>query len=154
MTMSETLVHMILSLTLAVLLILACRDTVEGLLNVSLAALFFSKGAFILSGICAIVFFVTGFVPGMLFARIPVASAFRNFKENQRHWKQGLLFMEFTASALLVSLLIVIGEQHRHMLNSDPGYSYDRLAYCAVTDLDSTARTMLTDEIEKLPEVE
>ena len=106
MTMSETLVHMILSLTLAVLLILACRDTVEGLLNVSLAALFFSKGAFILSGICAIVFFVTGFVPGMLFARIPVASAFRNFKENQRHWKQGLLFMEFTASALLVSLLI------------------------------------------------
>ena len=139
MTMSETLVHMILSLTLAVLLILACRDTVEGLLNVSLAALFFSKGAFILSGICAIVFFVTGFVPGMLFARIPVASAFRNFKENQRHWKQGLLFMEFTASALLVSLLIVIGEQHRHMLNSDPGYSYDRLAYCAVTDLDSTA---------------
>lgn len=154
MMMSETLVHTILSLALAVILIFGSRDIIEDLLGVSPAALLFSRGAFVLLGICAVVFFVTGFVPGTLFARIPVASVFRNFKENKRHWKLGLLFMEFTAAVLLVSLLIVIGEQHRYMLNSDPGYSYDRLAYCSIAGMDSADRKILTGEIEKLPEVE
>lgn len=152
--MSETLVHMFCSLILALFLIFLGQDLIENLLDVSVKALLMSEGSLLLLAVCAVVFLVTGFVPGALFARIPVAAAFRNFKESKRIWKLGLLFLQFVATGLLVTLLFVIGKQYNFMVNDKPGYAYDRLAYCDISVVDSTTRYKILDELMRLPEVE
>ncbi|WP_282194637.1 ABC transporter permease [Alistipes ihumii] len=154
LTMTETLLHMAVSVVLAIVLIFLCRGLIEDLLGVSPETLLLSEGAVVLLGVCAAVFLVTGLVPGILFARIPVTSAFRRSMESRRIWKLSLLFLQFAAAGLLVSLLIAIGRQHRFMLDSDPGYSFDRLAFCPVSGQDSAARVRIVEEIGKLPEVE
>ena len=154
MMISETFIHMLISLVLAVFLIIVCQDLVQELLGVSVATLLLSKGAILLLAVCVVVFVVTGYVPGALFARIPVAAAFRNFRESKRVWKLGLLFLQFIAAGLLVTLLIVVGKQHQYMINDNPGYSYDRLAYCNISGLDSTNRAKISDELRRIPEVE
>ncbi|WP_293671963.1 FtsX-like permease family protein [uncultured Parabacteroides sp.] len=154
MMMSETLVHMVCSIVLAVFLIFLGRDMIHDLLDVSVEGLLLSKGALILLAVCVVVFLVTGFVPGALFARIPVAAAFRNFRESRRVWKLGLLFLQFIAAGFLVTLLLIVGRQHIFMVNSNPGYSYDRLAYCSISGTDSTTRYKMLDELMRIPEVE
>lgn len=154
MVLSETLVHMVCSIMVSIFLIFLCRDIIYDLLDVSVETLLLSKGALVLLGVCVIVFLVTGLVPGCLFARIPVAAAFRNFRESRRVWKLCLLFLQFIAAGLLVTLLLIVGRQYAYMVNSDPGYSYDRLAYCSISAIDSTTRYKVLDEVMRLPEVE
>lgn len=153
MVLSETLVHMACSIVVSIFLIFLCRDIIQDLLDVPVETLLFSKGALVLLAVCVVVFLVTGLVPGSLFARIPVAAAFRNFRESRRIWKLCLLFLQFIAAGLLVTLLLVVGKQHMYMVNSDPGYSYDRLAYCSIAGVDSTTRYKVLDEVMRLPEV-
>ena len=153
MVLSETLVHMVCSIMVSIFLIFLCRDIIYDLLDVSVETLLLSKGALVLLGVCVIVFLVTGLVPGCLFARIPVAAAFRNFRESRRVWKLCLLFLQFIAAGLLVTLLLIVGRHHAYMVNSDPGYSYDRLAYCSISAIDSTTRYKVRDEGMRLPEV-
>lgn len=153
MVLSETLVHLLISLLLAVFLIFVFQGTVESLLDVSLGALFFSEGSLLLVGICVVVFLATGLIPSYLFTRIPVASAFRSFRENRRLWKLILLFLQFVFTGFLVTLLVIIGKQYTFMVNDNPGYSYDKLAYCSLAGVDSTARQKVIDEVMRLPEV-
>lgn len=150
---SEAIIHVFLAVLLAVGLILLFRGTVQDLVEASVGALFVSKGSFWLFAICLVILLVSGLVPGSLYARIPVASAFRNFRENRRLWKLGLLFMQFIAAGFLVSLLAVIGKQYDYMKNDRPGYAYDKLAYCSLAGVDSTARRKIIEEVSRLPEV-
>ena len=71
---------------------------IEDLLGVSPETLLLSEGAVVLLGVCAAVFLATGLVPGILFARIPVTSAFRRSRESRRIWKLSLLFLQFAAA--------------------------------------------------------
>lgn len=153
MMFGEALVHMALSLCLALLLIFVFQGSIEELLNASLESLLLSRGSLILVVICLVVFGVSGFMPGWLFARIPVASAFRNFRENKRLWKQALLLVQFVATGFLVTMLVFIGRQYEFMVNDRPGYSYENLAYCELSGVDSTARAKVLDEVARLPEV-
>lgn len=154
MMFGEALVHMVISICLALLLIFTFQGTIEELLNASLDSLLLSKGSLLLLGICLVVFCVSGFMPGWLFARIPVASAFRNFRENKRLWKQALLLVQFVATGFLVTMLVFIARQYEFMVNDRPGYSYENLAYCDLAGVDSTQRAKLFDEVKRLPEVE
>lgn len=152
--MSETFVHMVIALILAVFLIFLCQDVVNDLLGMSISTLLLSKGVLVLLAVCAAVFFITGFVPGIFFASIPVASAFRNFRENKRIWKLCLLFFQFVASGLLLSMLFVVIRQHTYMINNDPGYSYNQLAYSNIGGLDLTTSANIIEELKRIPEVE
>lgn len=153
MMLGEAFVHMVLSLVLAAILIFAFRGTVEELLGASLEALLLSKGSLILLLVCGLIFLGSGLMPGYLYARIPVASAFRNFRENKRVWKLALLFAQFIAAGFLFTMLIFIGRQYNYMVNDNPGYEYENLAYSELAGVDSTARRKAVDELMRLPEV-
>lgn len=154
MVFSEALLHVLIALVLAVLLIYCFRGTVEELLDASLQALFLSKGVAWLVAICAFVLLVTGLVPGYLYARIPVASVFRRYRESKRLWKLGLLCVQFMAAGFLVTLLAVIGKQYHRMTNDNPGYDCTDIAFCPLQGTDSTARRKAIDEVLRLPEVQ
>lgn len=149
----ETLVDLLAALALAVILIFLSQSLIEDLLSATLGMLFSWGACMVLLGICVIVFFVSGLVPGYLYAHVPIASAFRSYNETRRYWKLGLLFVQFMATGFLVTLLVVIGLQYKHMVGDDPGYTYDNLAYCFLSGVDPELRQKAIDEITRLPEV-
>lgn len=154
MVFSETFVHIILSVFLSCLIIFTFRTRIEELVGTSISGLITPGSLIVLSVICLLIFLICGMLPGMAYAKIPVASAFRRYKESSRKWKLILLFMQFTASAFLISLLAIVILQYNHMINSDIGYEYKNLALVNVENGYDTKKQGLKDEIEKLPFVE
>lgn len=154
MIMSETCLHMLISLLLAAFLIVLFRTKTEELLGATLGALFSTQTIVILIGVCIVIFFITGLIPTYMFLRIPVAAAFRNFKESRRYWKLCLLFIQFLATAYLVALLSVINKQYDYMVNVDPGYAYEKLAYCSTQGVEESVRNTAIEELCKIPEVD
>ena len=152
--LTETLLHLLLSLGVAALFVIVFRTSAEELLNVRISSLFSWSSGLILTGICLIVFIVTGLVPSSLFSRIPVATAFRRYTESKRNWKRALLFIQFTACTLLTTLLIVIARQYYVLVNDNPGYSSDRLLYCQTEGVAPAARAKAIEELRRLPCVE
>ena len=154
MIMSETCLHMLISLLLAAFLIVLFRTKTEELLGATLGALFSTQTIVILIGVCIVIFFITGLIPTYMFLLIPVAAAFRNFKESRRYWKLCLLFIQFLATAYLVALLSVISKQYDYMVNVDPGYAYEKLAYCSTQGVEESVRNTAIEELRKIPEVD
>ncbi len=150
---TETFLDLVISIFLSVLLIFVFRGTILSLLGTTVSDLFTFKSILLLIGVCIFVFLIAAFVPGYLYARIPVAVAFRNFTKSKRYWKLGLLFFQFIAASLFVTLLVIIGRQYDFMLNKNPGYNYENLAYCSLTGVDAGLRQKAIDETLRLAEV-
>lgn len=149
----ETGVDLFVSLIVACLLILVFRGAILSLMGTTLSDLFTPKCLFLLLAVCLLVFFVAALIPGYLYARIPVAVAFRNFSENKRLWKLGLLFVQFVAAGFFVALLLIIGRQYRFMLEDNPGYQYENQAYTSLSGVDTLLRRKALDEVARLPNV-
>ena len=154
MIFSEAFLNLLISVVFSTLLVFGFRRTVEELLGTSLSSLFTPDTLMILLGVCVLVFLVAGLLPSQLFARIPVALVFRSYTNSRRSWKKALLFIQFVAVGFLVCLLIVIGWQYSFMVNDNPGYSYERLAFCNLEGVPQSSRKALMDEIRKQGEVE
>lgn len=154
MIFSEAFLNLLISVVFSTLLVFGFRRIVEELLGTSLSLLFTPDTLMILLGVCVLVFLVAGLLPSQLFARIPVALVFRSYTNSRRSWKKALLFIQFVAVGFLVCLLIVIGWQYSFMVNDNPGYSYERLAFCNLEGVSQSSRKALMDEIRKQGEVE
>jgi len=154
MVLTETFIHLVASIIIAGLLIFLFRKTVEELLSTPLSALFTFRTCIILLLVCMTVFFASGIVPARIFSKIPVSSAFRNFKESRRKWKLGLLFLQFIATAFLITLLVIIGRQYNSMVNSNPGYVYENLLYCNTSGVTKSDRQKAIEELRCIPDVQ
>jgi putative ABC transport system permease protein len=151
--LSETFADMLVSLLVGIGLIYALRGAILSLLGTGINDLFTPASCLLLGAVCLVVFLAASLIPGYLYARIPVAMAFRRFSENKRFWKLGLLFVQFIAAGFFVTLLAIVGRQYNHMINNNPGYNYDNLAYCNLTGVDGRQRQTALEEISRLPEV-
>jgi putative ABC transport system permease protein len=152
--LTETAIHLVASVIVAALLIFIFRTQVEEILAAPLHALFTFRTGLLLAGVCLAVFFSSGIVPAQIFARIPVSSAFRNFKESRRKWKLGLLFLQFIATAFLVTLLVIIVRQYNSMVNDNPGYVYENLLYCNTSGVTKEEKQKAIEELRRMPEVQ
>ncbi|HJV77703.1 MAG TPA: ABC transporter permease [Paludibacter sp.] len=153
MVLTETFIHLVASVLLAALLIFLSRGTVEEILSAPLSALVSFRTCLLLVLVCVAVFFTSGIVPAQIFSKIPVSSAFRNFKESRRKWKLGLLFLQFIATAFLVTLLVIIGRQYNSMVNDNPGYIYENLLYCNTSGVTKAERLKAIEELRRIPSV-
>lgn len=154
MILSETLLHVVLALLLAISLILVFRGKVEELLGVTLGGLFTPETILVLLGICVVIFFITGLIPTYVFLQVPVVAAFRNYKESRRYWKLFLLFVQFAATAYLVSLLGTINRQYDLMVHDNPGYEYENVVYYNARGIDRSVRELALEQLGKLPIVD
>jgi len=154
LVLTETFIHLLISIVVATLLIFLFRTQVEEILAAPLNALFTFRTGLLLAVVCIAVFFSSGIVPARIFARIPVSSAFRNFKESRRKWKLGLLFLQFIAAAFLITLLVIIGRQYNSMVNDNPGYVYENLLYCNTSGVTKVERQKAIEELKRIPEVQ
>lgn len=149
----DTFLHLVLAIITAACIILLFQGTIEEILGTSLQALFTPRALLLLTGVCALIFLITGLVPSYLFSRIPVATAFRSYRETKRIWKRILLFIQFSAAAFLLILLILIARQYDRMIHDDPGYTYENLLFCDLSGTSSAEKERALDELRRLPEI-
>ena len=153
MILSESALHGLLSLALAVLIIFGMQDVVQEQIGHSLRSLFPPSTILVCVTVTALIIVLCGVMPGYLYTRIPVTYAYRRYTENKRHWKLGLLFVQFLLTTFFVTILAVISLQYRALTNYDPGFEYKDMLYVSLPGTTKTEQQRCVQELKKLPEV-
>jgi len=153
MLTKEALLHIILSLGLAAAIIFAGRGIVENLLGVPFTTLLVPQSIVAIGAVIVFVLIISIVVPAELYQRIPVYAALKNYSENSRGWKLGLLGVQVLINVFLVVMMLIIGRQYQKVTHADTGYDYDNLYYVSFFDSDRQAITRAVGALERLPEV-
>lgn len=153
MVLAESALHGLLSLALAVLIIFGIQDLLQEQIGHSLHSLFPPTTIAVCAAITAAVILVCGAMPGYLYTRIPVTYAYRRYTESKRHWKLGLLFVQFLLTTFFVSVLAVISLQYNKLTNYDAGFEYKDMLYVTLSGTSKTEQQRCVQELKKLPEV-
>ena len=152
--LTESVIHLLLSLTLAALLLFLFKDTIEELVGAPLIELLLTgSNIWLIVSTCLVVLLITGLVPSWIYTHIPLAAAFKNYNHSHRIWKLLLLGLQFASATFLIILLIVVGRQYRMMVNDDPGYDYSTLGSLLVDGVSIDQRQLAMDELRKLSSV-
>ncbi len=153
MLTKEAFIHILLSLALAAIIIFAGRSIVENLLGVPFQTLLVSQSIVAIAVVILFVLIISIVVPAELYQRIPVYAALKNYTENSRNWKLGLLGLQVLINVFLVVMMLIIGRQYQKVSHADTGYDYDNLYYISLFDGDRQAITRAVRTLESLPEV-
>ena len=153
MLTKEALLHIVLSLTLAAVIIFAGRGIVENLLGVPFQTLLVSQSIMAIAAVLLFVLVISIVVPAELYQRIPVYAALKNYTENSRRWKLGLLGVQVLINVFLVVMMLIIGRQYQKVSNADTGYDYKNLYYFDLFDGDRQAQVRAVETLKRLPEV-
>ena len=153
MLSKEALLHIVLSLAIASVIIFAGRGIVENLLGVPFQTLLVPQSIMAIAAVLVFVLVISIVVPAELYQRIPVYAALKNYTENSRNWKLGLLGVQVLINVFLVVMMLIIGRQYQKVSNADTGYDYDNLYYISLFDGDRQAITRAVRTLESLPEV-
>lgn len=153
MLTKEALLHIVLSLVIAAIIIFAGRGIVENLLGVPFQTLLVSQSIMAIAAVLLFVLVISIVVPAELYQRIPVYAALKNYTENSRHWKLGLLGVQVLINVFLVVMMLIIGRQYQKVSNADTGYDYKDLYYFDLFDGDRQAQVRAVETLKRLPEV-
>ena len=153
MLTKEALLHILLSLVLAAIIIFAGRSIVENLLGVPFQTLLVPQSIVAIVALVLFVLVISIVVPAELYQRIPVYAALKNYTENSRNWKLGLLGIQVLINVFLVVMMLIIGRQYQKVSHADTGYDYKNLYYFDMFDGDRQALTRAHQTLQSLPEV-
>ena len=152
MLIKEAIMHIGLALVLAVLLILAGNNLVYNLLGTSFTTTLISPSIKVLVAVIVFILVLSVIVPGLLYTRIPVWQAIRNFTLNMRHWKLFLLSLQVAVNVFIVTMLLVVTRQYEYLANEDLGYNYKNLYYIDARTVKT--RDLVVNKLNSMPEVE
>ena len=153
MLTKEALLHIILSLGLAAIIIFAGRGIIENLLGVPFQTLLVPQSIVAIAAVLVLVLVISIVVPAELYQRIPVYAALKNYTENSRRWKLGLLGVQVLINVFLVVMMIIIGRQYQMVSHADTGYDYKNLYYFDMFDGDRQAQVRAVETLRGIPEV-
>ena len=153
MLTKEALLHIVLSLAIAAVIIFAGRGIVENLLGVPFQTLLVPQSIVAIIAVLLFVLVISIVVPAELYQRIPVYAALKNYTENSRNWKLGLLGVQVLINVFLVVMMLIIGRQYQKVSNADTGYDYKNLYYFDMFDGDRQALVRAAETLRSLPEV-
>ncbi len=149
----EGSLHLLLSLALAAAMVFAGRGIVENLLGVPFRTLLVKQSIVAVVAVPVFVLVVSIVVPAELYRRIPVYAALKNYTENSRRWKLGLLGVQVLINVFLLVMMILIGRQYGKISHGDTGYDYDDLYYVSLFDGNRQAQMRAVTTLRSLPEV-
>ena len=153
MLTKEALLHIVLSLALAAVIIFAGRSIVENLLGVPFQTLLVPQSIMAIVAVILLVLVISIVVPAELYQRIPVYAALKNYTENSRNWKLGLLGVQVLINVFLVVMMLIIGRQYQKVSNADTGYDYKNLYYFDMFDGDRQSLVRAAQTLRSIPEV-
>ena len=149
----EALLHLVLALVLTAVMIFAGRSLIENLLGVPFTTLLVPQSITAIGVVIALVLVISIVVPAHLYMRIPVYQALKNYTENSRTWKLGLLGSQVLINVFLVVMMLIIGRQYEMVAHTDTGYDYDNIYYISLFDGDRQAQVRAASTLQNLPEV-
>jgi len=149
----EALIHLSLSLIVAGLIIFAGRGIIESLLGVSFTTLLVPQSIIAVAVMIAVVLVVSIVVPAQLYMSVPIYAALKNFTENSRKWKLGLLGFQVLINVFMVIVMIIIARQYDMVMHSNPGYDCKDLYYVSIYDRDAMSKVRVMQTLENIPEV-
>ena len=123
----ETVILFAAALLFSGALLYAFRDFVEDTLSAKLSSLFTIDRFWVPLTVLAVLFLISTFLPGRLFARIPVSQVFRRYTEGKQGWKRPLLFVQFAGVTFVLGLLCTVWLQYQYVMNKDTGYHPERI---------------------------
>ena len=153
MLTKEALLHIVLSLVLAAIIIFAGRSIVENLLGVPFQTLLVPQSIMAIAAVILLVLVISIVVPAELYQRVPVYAALKNYTENSRNWKLGLLGVQVLINVFLVVMMLIIGRQYQKVSNADTGYDYKNLYYFDMFDGDRQSLVRAAQTLRSIPEV-
>ena len=150
-TISESFVHVLIGILLALALMFVCKGTIEQYISTPISTMLLSRGSWILVLISLLIIFVGGFVPGYIYNKIPVTAAFRGVHEARRRWKLIMLSVEFLVVTIMFSLLAVVQQQYHEVTHENMGYDYSHLAVVTVDKAPSDQKRQAMASLRSLP---
>ena len=153
MLTKEASLHIILSLALAAVIIFAGRSIIENLLGVPFPTLLVPQSITAIVAVILFMLVISIVIPAELYQRVPVYAALKNYTENSRNWKLGLLGVQVLFNVFLLVMMLIIGRQYQKVSNADTGYDYKNLYYFDMFDGDRQALTRAHQTLKSLPEV-
>ena len=149
----EAAVDVAAALLVVALIVLSLQTVIKDIVGVPVDALLV-KGTYVTAVVVVLcVFFIAALVPGYLYSKIPAGAAIRNYKENKKIWKLGLLFIQTGICTLLLTLMGVISAQYDKAVNDKPGYEYDDLLWTVLTGTDRSVHQGIMNDLKLVPGV-
>ena len=149
----EAAVDVAAALVVVAVIVLSLQTVIEDIVGVPVDALLVRGTYMTVVGVILAVFFIAALVPGYLYSKIPAGAAIRNYKENKKIWKLGLLFIQTGICALLLTLMGVISAQYNKAVNDKPGYEYDDLLWTVLTGTDRSVHQGIMNDLRLVPGV-
>ena len=153
MLSGEALTHLSLSLVLAAAIVFAGRGIIENLLGVPFRTLLVPQSVAAIVALLVFVLIVSIVVPSELYQRIPIYAALKNYTENSRRWKLGLLGVQVLINVFLVVMMLIIGRQNDVVSHSNPGYNYENLYFFDMYDGNREAQMRAVETLRSIPDV-
>ncbi|WP_127018956.1 ABC transporter permease [Flagellimonas beolgyonensis] len=154
MIFSETIVLFGISIVGALLMIWALKPIAEAQWGHSLVSLLNPYVIIPLVSLLVLLVFVTSYFPGRFFSRIPVATAFRDYKQKRGRWKLVLLSFQFVGATFILTVLVIVTLQYNNMKNADHGYVAKGVYYGSTQGMDGNKIATVLHELRSMPEVE
>lgn len=144
MFLCETGLLLFVVVLLVGLLMVQFREQVEYMAEASLYTLFTWQVLWVPVVAVAGVFLLAGFLPGYMFAAIPVTQVFRRSAGGRNGWKRPLLFVQFAGVPFILGLLMAVLLQYHHVTSKDPGFDPEGIvtAYYSFPDATSLFRDL------------
>lgn len=153
--MGESVFFLIVSIALAVLMVLSLSDQCEMLLGYPASVLLSSPDVWLVEVcVCMALLLITGVIPAWIYCRTPVSHVFHHNTRRRKVWKLALLSVQFFATGLMFSLLVLVYRQYRMMSQGDMGYEYENVALLETVSLPQNERRALKEELSRLACVE
>ncbi|MBR8535018.1 ABC transporter permease [Carboxylicivirga sediminis] len=150
----ESLTLFVLALTLASLLLWVFKPFAEAQLGHSLTASVNPGVLWPLMGVLAIWLVLMSYLPARYFSRIPVATAFRSYRQKKNNWKLGLLALQLVGASFILTLMVIVTLQYEQMRKADHGYDTEGIYYGATTAMNGSQVQMIINELNAMAEVE
>ena len=149
----EAAVDVAAALAVVAAIVLSLQTVIEDIVGVPVDALLVRGTYMTVIVVILAVFFIAALVPGYLYSKIPAGAAIRNYRENKKIWKLGLLFIQTGICALLLTLMGVISAQYDKAVNDKPGYEYDDLLWTVLTGTDRSVHQGIMNDLKLVPGV-
>ncbi len=154
MILVETVMVFIMAMGIMTLTVYIAKPFVEQQLHHKISSMYNAVVVLPLGGLLLLILGLIAYFPGRFFSRIPVATAFRNYRQKGNKWKLALLSVQFVGAAFIFTLLVVVSLQYNKMQKADHGYRVENVFYTYSSGMESSKIATVLNELTAMSEVE
>jgi putative ABC transport system permease protein len=143
----ETVIYVSTAALLACVLFWSLQPEIEEMMG-SYQNLFSFENLWAVGLVFVMLILIAGVLPAWIFARIPVTQVFQRFVSNRTYWKRIMLFIQFTASIFVISIMFFSLRQYQTLINHHYGYDKNNLVWVYLGSRDFTEiqlQTLVTE---------